>query len=71
MNSWLSPRFLIALIVAVGGAIVAGQIAGPIERIIIVLISMLVALFIAADPHDPESEAGTQSDAGKVIGARC
>lgn len=67
MNSWLSPRFLIALIVAVGGAIVAGQMAGPLERIIIVLISMLVALFIAADPHDPESEAGTQSDATKNI----
>ena len=67
MNSWLSPRFLIALIVAVGGAIVAGQMAGPLERIIIVVISMLVALFIAADPHDPESEAGTQSDAGKNI----
>lgn len=54
MNSWLSPRFLAALAIAVVGAFVAGQMAGHIERILVVLVSMLVALFIAADPHDPE-----------------
>lgn len=55
VNSWLSPRFLVALVLAVGGAIVAGQMAGQVERIMVVLVSMLVALFIAADPHDTES----------------
>jgi two-component system, OmpR family, phosphate regulon sensor histidine kinase PhoR len=57
VNSWLSPKFLFAVIIAVGGALVAGQIAGTAERVTIVLVSMLAALFIAADPHDPESAA--------------
>lgn len=56
MNSWLSPRFLAALAIALVGALVAGQMAGHVERILIVLVSMLVALFIAADPHDPAGE---------------
>jgi two-component system phosphate regulon sensor histidine kinase PhoR len=46
---------LIALTVALIGAVIAGQMPGQVERVIVVLISMLVALFIAADPHDPES----------------
>lgn len=60
MNSWLAPRFLVAVVLAVAGAIVAGQITGPIERIMVVLVSMLVALFVAADPHDPASEPPTE-----------
>ncbi len=55
MNSWLSPRILIALMLAAGGAVIAGQMPGPVERVVVVLISMLVALFVAADPHDPVS----------------
>ena len=54
MNSWLSPRILIALALALAGAIFAGQMTGPVERVLVVLVSMLVALFIAADPHDPD-----------------
>jgi two-component system phosphate regulon sensor histidine kinase PhoR len=53
MNSWLSPRILIALALAFVGAVIAGQMPGMIERIMVVMVSMLVALFIAADPHDP------------------
>ena len=43
---------------AVTGAIIAGQMPGPVERIMVVVISMLVALFVAADPHDPVSLRG-------------
>ena len=53
MNSWLSPRILFALAVALIGAVIAGQMPGMVERIMVVMVSMLVALFIAADPHDP------------------
>ena len=55
MNSWLSPRILFALAVALIGAVIAGQMPGMVERIMVVMVSMLVALFIAADPHDPGS----------------
>ena len=56
MNSWLSPRILVALVISVVGAIIAGQLPGVFERIMVVMVSMLVGLFIAADPHDPVSE---------------
>jgi two-component system, OmpR family, phosphate regulon sensor histidine kinase PhoR len=55
VNSWLSPKILISLGIALVGALIAGQLAGNVERILVVMVSMLVALFIAADPHDPES----------------
>ncbi len=55
VNSWLSPRIIMAVVLATGGAIIAGQLIGPVERVMVVLVSMLVALFVAADPHDPVS----------------
>ncbi len=60
MNSWLSLRILIALALALGGALIAGQMTGSAERVMVVLVSMLVALFIAADPHDPDSAPAEQ-----------
>lgn len=54
MNSWLSPRIIIAFALAFVGAIFAGQMAGSAERVLVIFVSMLVALFIAADPHDHE-----------------
>jgi two-component system, OmpR family, phosphate regulon sensor histidine kinase PhoR len=61
VNSWLSPRILIALALTLAGAVFAGLMAGTVERILIVLVSMLVALFIAADPHDPDGVAPEQT----------
>lgn len=61
MNSWLSPRILIALVLALAGAVFAGLTGGPVERVLIVLVSMLVALFIAADPHDPDGTPTEQA----------
>ena len=58
MNSWLSPRILMSVALAVTGAVIAGQMPGPVERVMVVVISMLVALFVAADPHDPVSLRG-------------
>ena len=55
MNSWLSPRMIVAFALAFVGAIFADQMAGSAERILVTLVSMLIALFIAADPHDPEA----------------
>ena len=60
MNSWLSPRILIALALALGGALIAGQMTGSAERVMVVLVSMLVALFVAADPHDPDGVPAEQ-----------
>lgn len=54
VNSWLSPRIIVAFVLAFVGAIFAGQMAGSAERVLVIFVSMLVALFIAADPHDRE-----------------
>ncbi len=54
VNSWLSPRIIVAFALALVGAIFADQMAGSAERILVTLVSMLIALFIAADPHDRE-----------------
>ena len=54
MNSWLSPRILVAFALAFVGAMFAGQMAGSAERVLVVFVSMLIALFVAADPHDHE-----------------
>jgi two-component system phosphate regulon sensor histidine kinase PhoR len=54
VNSWLSPRILIAFALAFVGAIFAGQMQGSAERVLVVFVSMMIALFIAADPHDQE-----------------
>jgi two-component system, OmpR family, phosphate regulon sensor histidine kinase PhoR len=54
VNSWLSPRMIVAFALAFVGAIFADQMAGSAERILVTLVSMLIALFAAADPHDRE-----------------
>jgi two-component system phosphate regulon sensor histidine kinase PhoR len=54
VNSWLSPRMIVAFALALVGAIFADQMAGSAERVLVILVSMLIALFIAADPHDRE-----------------
>lgn len=65
MNSWLSPKILAAITLAIGGALIAGQLAGNVERILVVLVSMLGALFIAADPHEPDTS--TPAPANSMI----
>ncbi|MES2782357.1 MAG: ATP-binding protein [Pseudomonadota bacterium] len=54
MNSWLSPRILVAFALAFVGAMFAGQMAGAAERVLVIFVSLLIALFVAADPHDHE-----------------
>lgn len=61
MNSWLSPRVLFAIALATAGAIIAGQLAGDVERVLVTVVSLLTALFIAADPHDAVSEPVSQN----------
>ncbi len=56
MNSWLSPRVLFAIALATAGAIIAGQLEGDVERVLVTVVSLLTALFIAGDPHDPISD---------------
>lgn len=62
MNSWLSPKILAAITLAIGGALIAGRLAGNVERILVVLVSMLGALFIAADPHEPDTDTPAPRD---------
>lgn len=47
---------LFALALALVGALIAGQMAGFAERILVVFVSMLVALFIVTDPHGRDDE---------------
>jgi two-component system phosphate regulon sensor histidine kinase PhoR len=54
VNSWLSPRIIVAFALAFVGAIFADQMTGSAERILVIFVSMLIALFIVADPHDRE-----------------
>ena len=67
VNSWLSPRVLFAVALAVIGAVIAGQLHGEVERILVTLISMLIALFVAADPHDPGNEPSAHMPAQSFI----
>ena len=55
VNSWLSQRMIVAFASALVGSIFASQMAGSAERILVTLVFMLIALFIAADPHDREA----------------
>jgi two-component system phosphate regulon sensor histidine kinase PhoR len=61
VNSWLSPRVLFAIALATAGAIIAGQLQGDVERVLVTVVSLLTALFIAADPHDAVSEPVSQN----------
>ena len=45
---------IVAFALALVGAMFADQMAGSAERVLVILVSMLIALFIAADPHDRE-----------------
>jgi two-component system phosphate regulon sensor histidine kinase PhoR len=52
VNSWFSPRVLFAFGLAFVGAVFAGQMLGAAERILVVFVSMLIALFVVAEGHD-------------------
>jgi hypothetical protein len=52
VNSWFSPRVLFAFGLALVGAVFAGQMLGIAERILVVFVSMLIALFVVAEGHD-------------------
>jgi two-component system phosphate regulon sensor histidine kinase PhoR len=57
---------LVAFALAFVGALFAGQMEGTAERVLIVFVSMLIALFVAADPHDDSdviTEVSRNSDA--------
>ena len=71
MNSILSPRILFAFVFALIGAVFAGQLDGAAERIFVVFVSMMIALFVAIDPND-EGETqveGIQSQAATGLDA--
>ena len=71
MNSILSPRILFAFVFALIGAVFAGQLDGAAERILVVFVSMMIALFVAIDPND-EGETqveGIQSQAATGLDA--
>ncbi len=52
MNSWFSPRVFFAFGLAFVGAVFAGQMLGVAERILVVFVSMLIALFVVAEGQD-------------------
>ena len=55
MNSWFSPRVFFAFGLAFVGAVFAGQMLGVAERILVVFVSMLIALFVVAEGHDHDA----------------
>lgn len=61
---------IFALALALVGAFIAGEMAGFVERAVVVFVSMLVALFIVADPHNDDDEALRDTDfPGAAAGA--
>jgi two-component system phosphate regulon sensor histidine kinase PhoR len=74
VNSWFSPRVLFAFGLAFVGAVFAGQMLGVAERILVVFVSMLIALFVVAEGHDhddavidtPRSEEPPAIDAASI-----
>ena len=74
MNSWFSPRVIFAFGLAFVGAVFAGQMLGVAERILVVFVSMLIALFVVAEGHDhdeavvdtPRSDEPTAIDAASI-----
>jgi len=52
VNSWFSPRVFFAFGLAFVGAVFAGQMIGAAERILVVFVSMLIALFVVAEGQD-------------------
>ena len=71
MNSWFSPRVLFAFGLAFVGAVIAGQMLGVAERILVVFVSMLIALFVVAEGHDHDEAAvdTPRSDEPRAIDA--
>ena len=71
MNSWFSPRVLFAFGLAFVGAVFAGQMLGVAERILIVFVSMLIALFVVAEGqgHDEAVIDTPRSDEPLIIDA--
>jgi two-component system phosphate regulon sensor histidine kinase PhoR len=71
VNSWFSPRVLFAFGLAFVGAVFAGQMLGIAERILVVFVSMLIALFVVAEgqDHDEAVIDTPRSDEPLVIDA--
>ena len=71
MNSWFSPRVLFAFGLALVGAVFAGQMLGVAERILVVFVSMLIALFVVAEgqDHDEAVIDTPRSDEPRAIDA--
>lgn len=46
MNQWQPARILFALVLAIGGSLVAGQLDGMLERTIVVVVTVMLAVFV-------------------------
>lgn len=51
MNPFRSPRMAFALLLALGGSLIASQMDGAVERTLIVVVTVMIALFIGTE-HD-------------------
>jgi two-component system phosphate regulon sensor histidine kinase PhoR len=70
VHNWLSPRMLFAFALALVGALIAGQMAGYAERIVVVFVSMLIAVFVVADPDSDDefrAEANNPVESGSAV----
>lgn len=51
MNQWHPARILFAFVLAIGGSLVAGQLDGMFERMIVVVVTVMLSLFVMV-AHD-------------------
>lgn len=51
MNPFRSPRLALALLIALGGSLIASQMDGIVERTLVIVVTVMIALFIGIE-HD-------------------
>ena len=65
MNQSQSARMLFALVLAIGGSLIAAQMDGPFERALVIIVTVMMAVFVAVahDLNDLPAEVAPDEDA--------
>lgn len=61
MNQLQPTRIISALVLAVGGALIAGQMDGVLERSLVIIVTVMIAAFVAV-AHDLDSDHVIKED---------
>lgn len=62
MNQWQPARIIFAAVLAIGGALIAAQMDGMLERALIIIVTIMFAVFVVV-PHDLDGDLRGDDDA--------